>query len=106
MVLLGSLWAWHALGGNWWVFAATVLLPDLSMLGYLASPRLGARLYNLVHSYPLAALALVLGTVLPNPLLVFAGILLLAHIGWDRSLGYGLKLASGFKDSHLGRLGQ
>jgi len=28
-----------------------------------------------------------------------------AHIGIDRALGYGLKYTSGFKDTHLGRLG-
>jgi hypothetical protein len=29
----------------------------------------------------------------------------LAHIGLDRALGYGLKYGSGFRDTHLGRLG-
>src|ERR1043165_5215778 len=33
-------WGWYAL----WFFA-----PDLSMLGYLANPRVGAWTYNLVH---------------------------------------------------------
>ena len=28
-----------------------------------------------------------------------------AHVGWDRALGYGLKLPTGFKDTHLGRIG-
>jgi len=27
-----------------------------------------------------------------------------AHIGFDRALGYGLKYPSGFKDTHLGRV--
>ncbi len=29
----------------------------------------------------------------------------LAHIGFDRALGYGLKYAEGFGFTHLGRLG-
>ncbi|MDU3890869.1 MAG: DUF4260 family protein [Serratia liquefaciens] len=29
-----------------------------------------------------------------------------AHIGFDRALGYGLKYASGFADTHLGGLGR
>lgn len=33
----------------WWVLPATCLLPDLSMLGYLAGPRVGAASYNLAH---------------------------------------------------------
>ena len=30
----------------------------------------------------------------------------LAHIGFDRALGYGLKYASGFGFTHLGRIGK
>lgn len=29
-----------------------------------------------------------------------------AHVGFDRALGYGLKLPTGFKDTHLGRIGR
>ena len=35
----------------WWLFAVLFLAPDLSMLGYLAGPRIGAVAYNLVHSW-------------------------------------------------------
>jgi len=38
-------------GASWWLFAALWLVPDLSMLGYLAGPCQGARIYNAVHSY-------------------------------------------------------
>jgi Domain of unknown function (DUF4260) len=31
---------------------------------------------------------------------------LIAHIGFDRMLGYGLKYASGFGDTHLSRIGR
>ncbi|HLA02836.1 MAG TPA: DUF4260 family protein [Aestuariivirga sp.] len=30
----------------------------------------------------------------------------LAHIGLDRAIGYGLKYASDFRDTHLGRIGR
>jgi hypothetical protein len=30
----------------------------------------------------------------------------IAHIGIDRALGYGLKYATGFGDTHLGRIGR
>jgi hypothetical protein len=29
-----------------------------------------------------------------------------SHVGMDRALGYGLKLPSGFQDTHLGRIGK
>ena len=34
------------------------------------------------------------------------GLIWLAHIGFDRALGYGLKSASGFRDTHLGAPGR
>jgi hypothetical protein len=30
----------------------------------------------------------------------------LAHVGFDRALGYGLKYATAFGDTHLGRIGK
>lgn len=35
-----------------------------------------------------------------------AGLIWSAHIGFDRALGYGLKYASGFGATHLGRIGR
>ncbi|TIX33887.1 MAG: DUF4260 family protein, partial [Mesorhizobium sp.] len=34
---------------SWWLFAVLILAPDLSMLGYLAGPRVGAVAYNALH---------------------------------------------------------
>ena len=36
----------------------------------------------------------------------FLGLLWAFHIAGDRVLGYGLKFASGFQDTHLGRIGK
>lgn len=105
-VFVAGIYAWFALGGSWWLLLLLLFTPDVSMLGYLANPKVGAGVYNLVHSYPLPALALALGLWLNVPVLTFAGILVLAHIGLDRTLGYGLKLESGFKDTHLGTMGR
>ncbi|MFC5863610.1 DUF4260 domain-containing protein [Acidicapsa dinghuensis] len=95
----------HA-GASWWLFAALWLVPDLSMLGYLAGPRLGALCYNAMHTYlspiMLAAVAILLHK---NTLLPYA-FLWCNHIGVDRSLGYGLKYPAGFGFTHLSRLGK
>ena len=74
------------------------------MLGYLAGPRLGAMSYNLVHAYPLPAALLVYGFFASAPLAVLASLVWFAHIGLDRTLGYGLKSPKGFKETHLGEL--
>ena len=90
----------------WWVLPATFLLPDLSMLGYLAGPRVGAASYNLLHHKALAVVLGVAGWLLGQPTLVLAGTVLLFHSSFDRMLGYGLKHATGFQDTHLGRVGK
>jgi len=43
---------------------------------------------------------------LSQPALSLAGAVLFAHVAVDRALGYGLKLHSGFRDTHLGRIGR
>lgn len=90
----------------WWVLPATFLLPDLSMLGYLAGPRVGTASYNLFHHKALAVALGLAGWALGQPLLLLAGTVLLFHSAFDRVLGYGLKYATGFKDTHLGQIGR
>ena len=93
-------------GTSWWLFAALWLLPDLSMLGYLGGPKLGARIYNAIHSYvtpaTLAAMAILLRSL---GLLPYAFIWI-NHIGVDRLMGYGLKYPQGFGFTHLARVGR
>ena len=83
-----------------------LLAPDLSMVGYLGGPRLGAVTYNLVHNLALALIALAVGWFAGLAPLALIGAILVAHVGMDRSLGYGLKLPTDFKDTHLGRIGR
>jgi hypothetical protein len=103
-VALGvAAYAW--LGQSWLVFALLILVPDLSMLGFLRSPKLGALTYNLVHTYAAPAL-LVLAGPLIGPLAYGLAAIWAVHIGFDRMLGFGLKLGTGFGDTHLGRAGK
>lgn len=96
-------YAW--LGQSWWVFALLFLAPDLAMLGYLRSPRLGALTYNLVHTYVAPAMLALAGLAL-GPLAFGLAAIWAAHIGFDRLLGYGLKLETGFEQTHLGPIGK
>jgi hypothetical protein len=75
------------------------------MLGYLAGPRAGALIYNAAHSYVLALILTLAGHLTGSAATAAAGLIFIAHIGFDRALGYGLKYPSGFHDTHLGRLG-
>lgn len=103
--LLLALFVFAHLPYAWWVLPSVFLLPDLSMVGYVAGPRVGAFCYNVVHHKALAVTVGISGWVLGQPLLVLMGTVLLAHSAFDRLLGYGLKYATGFQDTHLGGMG-
>ncbi|MGI4869621.1 MAG: DUF4260 domain-containing protein [Janthinobacterium lividum] len=88
----------------WWWLPALFLAPDLSALGYLAGPWVGAYCYNFAH-HKLLALALGgAGWLLGQPVLLLAGTVVLFHSSFDRLLGYGFKYATSFQDTHLGRI--
>ena len=105
-VFAAALAAYSQIGASPLEFAALFLLPDLAIAAYLAGPRLGACVYNLAHAY-LAPLALgAAGVALGSPAAAPIALVWIAHIGFDRALGFGLKYATGFGDSHLGRIGR
>ncbi|KKC38256.1 hypothetical protein WH87_09000 [Devosia epidermidihirudinis] len=93
------------LGQSWLVFALLFFVPDLFMLGYLRSPRIGAISYNLVHTYTAPALVALSGLML-GPIAYGIAAIWTAHIGADRMLGYGLKFETGFEHTHMGRIGK
>lgn len=97
---------WLVNGGPPLLLIPALLAPDLSMVGYLRGPALGAITYNAVHHLVLALALLGLGAWLAMGWLLLAGAVLLAHVGMDRALGYGLKLPTDFRDTHLGRIGR
>lgn len=98
---------WHGNGSMpWWVALLVFFAPDLSFLGYILGPRVGALGYNAVHIYGFGAVVLAIGLVAPAPPLASLGLLWLAHAGFDRMLGYGLKSPEGFDQTHLGPIGR
>lgn len=103
---LAALVAYQISGGSWWLFAALILVPDVSMAGYLAGPKAGAWCYNAVHSWIAPAALWLVALAAGSDLLTQLAIILAAHIAIDRMLGYGLKHETGFKDTHLGRIGE
>lgn len=88
----------------WWWYPALILLPDISMLGYIAGPRKGAIAYNLFHHKGVALMVLCLGWYIPEPWLILAGIVLFGHSSLDRVFGYGLKYFDSFHHTSLGWL--
>jgi len=99
-----ALFGW--LGAPWLLLLPLLLLPDLSAIGYLRGPRLGAITYNVVHNWALGLAVLGVGLATDIAPIAITGAVLVAHVGMDRALGYGLKLPTSFQDTHLGRIGR
>ena len=104
LLLLAALVLYGQVSGDWLLFAILFFVPDLSLIAYAGGPRLGAFIYNLAHSsilplgFSIAAFAAQRLDLLPFT------VIWLAHIGFDRMLGFGLKYGSAFGDTHLLRL--
>jgi len=106
--------AFSLTGAPWWVYAALffvpdvsfLFVPDVSFLAYLAGARAGAIAYNALHSHIGPAVLAAAGFALGMEEVLAVAAIWVAHIGFDRALGYGLKYASGFGDTHLGPVGR
>jgi len=101
VLFVAAIVAYVYLRCNGWLFAALLLVPDVSMLGYLVNVRMGATLYNLVHIYLFPAILLALSLSGGWTLVAWVAIIWFAHIGMDRTVGYGLKYPTTFKDTHF-----
>lgn len=106
LVVFAAASGWFVLrDGSFALYLLAVLLPDVSMAGYLVSRQVGSMTYNAVHAYPLPALVLVGSLYAGASLGALLALVWFAHIGLDRLLGYGLKYPHGtFGDTHLGRV--
>jgi ABC-type nitrate/sulfonate/bicarbonate transport system permease component len=103
---LFSIYLFSLLPFAWWVYPVFLFAPDLSMVGYLAGPRVGAIIYNLIHHKAISLALIVLGFLLALPVVSLAGVILFGHTSLDRVLGYGLKYPDSFRHTHLGMIGQ
>lgn len=103
VVLAASALAYAHVGGGWAMFVVLFLVPDIFMPGYLAGPRIGAMVYNLGHATIAPAALAACGLGIGHPLAVEIALIWVAHIGFDRLLGFGLKYPTAFAHTHLSR---
>ena len=103
-VVAASLACFAYLGVSWWWFAALILVPDLSAIGYAGGSTLGSWCYDLAHTYVAPALLGVLGYLIHEPVTMAIAAVWFSHISVDRLIGYGLKFAGNPKDTHLSRI--
>jgi len=96
-----ALWGYFTLDGSIWLLIVLALAPDLSMIGYLAGPKVGSLSYNIVHTYTLPLVLGGFGFYADIRIALLVALIWAGHIGADRLVGYGLKFESGFKQTHL-----
>ena len=89
----------------WWCYGLMLIGPDVSMLGYLVDPRVGAFSYNLFHHKGVALAVFLIGFS-TGPFLDWLGLILYGHASMDRIFGYGLKFGDNFHHTHLGWIGK
>ena len=82
-----ALYGW--LGGPWLLVIPFLLLPDISAVGYLRGPRLGAFTYNLVHNWAVGLGVLGLGFASDSAPIALAGAVLVPTSGWTVRSGMG-----------------
>src|SRR5215218_7441861 len=104
-MLFVSIYILYLLKVDWWIYILLLLGPDISMLGYLAGNKTGAISYNIFHHKAIAILIFLAGIIYNIWILQVIGLILFGHSSMDRMLGYGLKLFTGFKHTHLGKIG-
>jgi len=86
-----SFYLFLSLDYAWWWFPVLFFAPDVSLIGYLLNPMVGAFSYNLIHHKALAILLYLAGSLIQLPGLQLASLILFGHSSLDRFLGFGLQ---------------
>lgn len=87
-----------------WLFFILLLVPDLTMIGYIINKKIGSIIYNFGHSLIIPFLLFIVSFGISNELLRMFTFIWTAHILMDRCFGFGLKYEQSFKNTHLQRL--
>lgn len=106
VLTLCTVLAFVVAGFDWWWLLLLFLVIDVSMAGYLMSPRVGAVTYNIGHSVIGPVVLLCIYFIHGQQWELFIALVWLFHIFVDRALGYGLKHSDDFKHTHLGWIGK
>lgn len=101
-----SIYLFSLLDYSWWIFPTLLLLPDLSMLGYVFNTKTGAWTYNFFHHKSIGLILIIVGFHWNQSAIALAGTIWFGHAAMDRIFGYGLKFENNFKNTHLGWIGK
>jgi len=105
MFLLFFALLFHQLDNKWWLALLLLFTPDVGMIGYIINPKVGAYTYNFLHNMVVSVILLAVGHFVKQDILIVIAFVMLAHLFFDRFMGYGLKYTDSFKNTHLGAIG-
>ena len=96
---------YFVLKGDLWRFVLLFAAIDLSLIGYLLGPRVGAVVYNLGHNLAGPLLCITIGVLSYTTFgLAAFGLIWLAHIGFDRALAdWNLNYRTGWRNARRRR---
>ena len=102
LLIAGCIAYGHFYPGRWGLFAAFFLAPDVALIPYIWSKGLiSANIYNLLHTYllplGLGLFAWTSGSAISGEL----ALIWMAHISFDRLMGYGMKYPDDFRRTHI-----
>lgn len=103
-VLVAALVVYFDAGFGWLLLVVLLLAPDVSFLGFLGGPAVGAACYDAAHTTVLPLALGVVGILGDSDTAAQLALIWLAHIGGDRFLGYGLRYPIGLNGTHLQRV--
>jgi hypothetical protein len=103
LVLLITLICYSGLHGSWLLFLVLFLVPDVSLLGYLAegNGRFAATFYNALHCYAVPLGLALIAWRLNSAVTERITVIWVAHIALDRFIGFGLKYAQAANPTHM-----
>ncbi len=87
-----------------WLFFVLLLVPDITMAGYVINRKIGALVYNMGHSFILPLLLAGCYLYMSKDYLLLLSIIWIAHIFMDRLFGFGLKYQNSFNETHIQKL--
>ena len=105
-VLAASAGLYGHVGGDWRMFGLLFIAPDVAFFGYLFGPHAGAAIYNVLHAMVGPLLLAGWGMATGSHFALEVSLIWMAHIGFDRAIGAGLKYATGFGDTHINHKGR
>ena len=103
-VLVASLVLYFHADFGWVLLVALFLAPDLSFAAYALGLRIGALVYDAVHTEIVPVALGTVGIVADADTATKLALIWLAHIGVDRVVGYGLKYPTAFEETHFSRV--